>query len=80
VFARHSLATKWVQSAGSVLRVAVVARPEFHDPQNIAMLMMQNRGTISDAFTNEIDALKWLDGRQPDQRTPSFLNRGRSED
>ena len=44
------------------------------------MLMMQNRGAISEAFTNEIDALKWLDGRQPDQRTPGFLNRARTED
>jgi len=81
VFARHSMAVKWAQSAGSSLRVALVARPELIDPQKIGALMYQNRGGTGDVFINETDALAWLDARLgPGPRTPSFLNRTRSED
>lgn len=80
VFARYSMSTKWAQTAGSTLRVAMVARPELIDPQKIGVLMMQNRGGIGDVFANEADALAWLDARLgPGQRTPSFLNRTRDE-
>jgi hypothetical protein len=78
VFARYSMATKWVQSSGSALRVALVARPEFIDPQKIGILMMQNRGGSGDVFSNEGDALAWLDARRgPGQRAPSRLDRAR---
>ena len=81
VFARHSMALKWAQTAGSVLRVALVARVELIDPQKIGVLMYQNRGGNGEVFTNETDALAWLDARLgPGQRTPSFLNRSRSDD
>ena len=81
VFARYAMAGKWTQSAGAMLRVAMVARRELIDPQKIGVLMMQNRGGIGDVFSNEADALVWLDARQgPAQRSPSFLNRGRTEE
>jgi len=80
VFARYDMAGKWTQSAGAMLRVALVARPELIDPQKIGVLMMQNRGGTGDVFANEADALAWLDARLgPGQRTPSFLNRTRDE-
>ena len=63
------------------MRVALVARPELIDPQKIGVLMFQNRGGNGDVFTNEADAIAWLDARLgPGQRTPSFLNRSRPED
>jgi hypothetical protein len=62
-FARYSLAVKWAQSAGGALRVALVTRPEIVDPQKIGVLMAQNRGVNGDVFTNEADALAWLDAR-----------------
>lgn len=74
VFARYQMATKFVQAAGTRLRVALVARPELHDVQKIGILMFQNRGGIGDVFTNEADALRWLDTRvappQGPQRSP----------
>jgi hypothetical protein len=71
VFARYSMATKWAQSAGAALRVALVARPELIDPQKIGVLMLQNRGAAGDVFTTEADALEWLNaGLGPGQRTP----------
>ena len=81
VFGRHALALKWAQSAGTSLRVALVARIELIDPQKIGVLMFQNRGGNGDVFSNETDAIAWLDARLgPGQRTPSFLNRSRSEE
>jgi hypothetical protein len=43
------------------------------------MLMMQNRRIDSEAFTNELDALKWLDARQPATRTPGPSDRPHPE-
>jgi hypothetical protein len=61
VFARYSLANRWAQSAGASLRVALVARAEFIDPQKIGVLMAQNRGVAGDVFTSEAAAIAWLD-------------------
>lgn len=63
IFARHALAVKWAESAGSTLIVALVARPEIIDPQKIGVLMAQNRGASGDVFPNEAAALAWLDAR-----------------
>jgi len=62
-FARYSLAVKWAEAAGGALRVALIARAEIIDPQKIGVLMAQNRGVNGDVFTNESDALTWLDAR-----------------
>jgi hypothetical protein len=81
VFARYAMANRWTQSAGAMLRVALVARPELIDPQKIGVLMMQNRGGTGDVFASEAEALAWLDARLgPGQRTPSFLNRPRVDE
>jgi hypothetical protein len=63
VFARYQLASKWAESAGAALKVAIVARPELIDPQKIGVLMAQNRGVTGDVFTNEAAAIAWLDAR-----------------
>lgn len=78
VFARYAMATQWVQTAGSTLRVALVALPEVVDPQKIGVLMIQNRGVTGDVFATEAEALAWLDSRlAPGQRAPNSLNRTR---
>lgn len=63
IFARHALAVRWAESAGSQLHVAMVSRPELIDPQKIGVLMAQNRGVSGDVFTNEQAAIGWLDAR-----------------
>ena len=63
IFARHALAVKWAESAGSGLIVAMVARPEIIDPEKIGVLMAQNRGATGDVFSTEAAALAWLDAR-----------------
>jgi hypothetical protein len=69
IFARYSLAVSWARAAGATLRVALVARPELIDPQKIGVLMAQNRGVLGDVFTNEADALLWLDGQPASKRS-----------
>lgn len=64
VFARYDLAVKWARSAGPRLKVAMVSPPELIDHEKIGVLMAQNRGVIGDAFTNEAEAVAWLNGRQ----------------
>jgi hypothetical protein len=63
IFDRYAMAVRWAESAGSSLRVAVVARPEMLDPDKIALLMAQNRGANGEVFTGEAEAMAWLDGR-----------------
>ena len=63
IFARHTLAVEWARAAGTNLRVAVVARAELIDPQKIGVLMAQNRGVVGDVFTNEAEAIAWLDSQ-----------------
>lgn len=63
IFARHALAVRWAEAAGSGLHVAMVARPEMIDPEKIGVLMAQNRGVSGDVFTSEVAALAWLDAR-----------------
>lgn len=80
LFARYAFVTKWAQSAGTEVRFAVVARAELIDPQKMGVLMLQNRGTTSDSFTSELDALKWLDSCQTATRTRRSPGRTQSED
>jgi len=61
VFGRYSLASKWAESAGAAMRVALVARADLIDPQKIGVLMAQNRGANGDVFTTESAAIAWLD-------------------
>jgi hypothetical protein len=63
IFARHALAVKWAEAAGSGLHVAMVARAELIDPEKIGVLMAQNRGVSGDVFTTEVAAIAWLDSR-----------------
>jgi hypothetical protein len=77
VFARYAMATKWAENGGSTLRVAVVASPEIVDPQKIGVLMMQNRGGNGDVFTNEADALVWLNSRLAPGQRPPFAERAK---
>lgn len=80
VFARYAMATKWAENTGSVLRVALVASAEIVDPQKIGVLMMQNRGGNGDVFTNETDALAWLNSRLAPGQRPRFADRAHTEE
>ncbi len=61
---RYAMITRWVESAGNGLRIAVVARAAFIDPQKIGTVIAQNRGVSIEAFIDEGSALRWLDARR----------------
>jgi hypothetical protein len=61
-FMRYEVAVSWAQAAGT-LRVALVVPENLMDPQKFAMLMAHNRGVNGDVFTNEAEALQWLNAR-----------------
>ena len=61
VFARYSMASKWAESAGPAMRVAMVVKADLVDPQKIGLLMAQNRGANGDVFPTESAAIAWLD-------------------
>jgi hypothetical protein len=65
VYERFAMAMMLVDTAGSVMRVAVVARPEYIDPEKIGMFMFENRGGSGDVFETEAEALAWLDAPRP---------------
>jgi hypothetical protein len=64
IFGRHAMAVKWAESAGPNLPVAVVARAELIDADRIGVVMVQNRGATANVFSNEANAIQWLDARQ----------------
>jgi hypothetical protein len=65
VFDRYSMAVRWADAAGTGLRVVLVTRPEMMDPDKIGLLMAQNRGVTGEVFTDESEALAWLDRLAP---------------
>jgi hypothetical protein len=67
-FGRYAFAVRWAQAGGGVLRLGVVARRELIDHEKIGMIMAHNRGLDVDVFTNEADAIGWLDSRAAARR------------
>lgn len=65
LFDRYSMAVRWADAAGTELRVVLVTRPEMMDPEKIGLLMAQNRGVTGEVFTDESEALAWLDRLAP---------------
>lgn len=58
---RYFLVEQWVAIAGGKVRLVMVARAEFIDPEKIGVLMALNRGLVSNIFETEDEALAWLD-------------------
>lgn len=75
IFDRYDWATSLATLAGSSLRVATVLRSDVLDPQKIGQLMAQNRGVSTEVFSNEADALAWLDARLAAGRQPVHRDR-----
>ena len=57
---RYDLAKRWAAEARSIVRVAVVAKPEMIDPQKFGVTVARNRGMVTDVFIFEPEAIAWL--------------------
>jgi hypothetical protein len=60
VGARHEFARTWAAVAGPRLRVAMVSRPEFIDPEKFGMVAARNFGLIANIFETQAEAVYWL--------------------
>jgi hypothetical protein len=59
---RYTWAQAFAEAARSMVRVAMVVRPELMDPDNFEVTVARNRGLMGNVFDSEEDALAWLLG------------------
>lgn len=60
---RHWVMTEWAAAGRGAVRLALVIRPEFKDPQNFGTAVARNRGFALRGFTDEARARQWLAGQ-----------------
>jgi hypothetical protein len=58
---RYGFIREWAASAGGMVRVAVVARPEMVEPGRFGVKVARKAGMVADVFTSEAEAAEWLD-------------------
>lgn len=74
IAARHWLMGEWAREGRASVRVAMVTRPEFIDPDRFGVIVGMNSGFVSNVFEDENRALDWLLGRRgqaPPQGSPT---------
>jgi hypothetical protein len=59
--ARHEMARTWAAAAQGRVRMAVVIRKEFIDPDRFGVIAAHNFGFTTNAFENEAEARAWLE-------------------
>ena len=57
---RFNWAQAFAEAARSVVKVALVVRPEMMDPDKFEVTVARNRGLTGNVFDSEKDALAWL--------------------
>lgn len=57
---RFWFASRWAETAGGKVVLAMVQLPEMIMPDKIGVTFAMNRGLLVDVFTNEADAISWL--------------------
>ena len=60
---------RWATTIHGRVRLAVVVRPEFIDPERFGVTVAVNRGLEAEVFVSEADAIAWLE-RKPADRVP----------
>lgn len=61
---RHWMMGEWAREGRASVRVAMVTRPEFIDPDRFGVIAGMNSGLVSNVFEDEGRALDWLLGRR----------------
>jgi hypothetical protein len=62
---RYFIVDNWARVARGAIRLAMVVRPEFIDPQKFGVTVALNRRFIVDVFELEAPALAWLGSHEP---------------
>lgn len=63
---RFWMVERFVLAAKSVVKVALLARPEMIDPQRFGVTLAKNMGLQANVFDSEAEALAWLLNDEPD--------------
>lgn len=58
--ARHEFVAEWAEAGRRHVRIAMVARPEFLDPEKFCVIRAANLGLAYNLFDNEERARAWL--------------------
>jgi hypothetical protein len=61
---RHRIMTEWAVAGRGAIRLALVIRPEFIDPDNFGTHVALNHGLAFRGFLDEGHAMDWLLGRR----------------
>jgi len=59
---RFDMAVAFTEAARSVVKVAMLVRPEMMDPEKFEVRVATNRGLNGNVFDSEKEALAWLRG------------------
>jgi hypothetical protein len=62
---RYFIVENWARVARGAVRVAMVLRPEYIDPQKFGVTVALNRRLVADVFELEAPALAWLGSGAP---------------
>ncbi len=62
--ARFRLGDELAHAAGAAVKVAMVVRPEFLNPDRFGITVARNRGLFANGFASEAEAVAWL--KNPD--------------
>jgi hypothetical protein len=62
---RHWLAHEWAEKGRGTVVVAILAKPEYVDPEKFGSMVAQNFGLQLDTFTSEAEAWKFLGKHNP---------------
>jgi hypothetical protein len=70
---RYFIVENWARVARGAVRVAMVLRPEYIDPQKFGVTVAFNRRLVADVFELEGPALAWLGSRDPPSHVCKIL-------
>ena len=62
---RYWMVQDWAEAAQGALIVAVVALPEYVDPNKFGVKAAADAGLKGDVFTSIADAMAWLSANEP---------------
>lgn len=68
---RHRIMTEWAVAGRGAVRLALVIRPEFVDPDNFGTNVALNHGLAFRGFLDETRAMDWLQGRRGGESSTS---------
>ena len=70
---RYVIVENWARVARGAVRVAIVLRPEYIDPNKFGVTVAFNRRLVADVFEVEEPALAWLGSREPPSHACTIL-------